>query len=89
MQKPVREPERSKREFKLKMKKIEDEDEEDYEEDDLFDEQRIDSIDKSIDFYEDNIDEPDSPIPVKTPKKLTVEEVRIHVTGWNIFYHFS
>jgi len=74
-QKPVREHEKPKRDIKSKFKKIEDEDEEEFEEDDSFDETRMDSIDKSIDFYEENIDEADSPMPVKTPKKMTVEEL--------------
>ena len=72
MQKLVREPEKSK---KAKLKITQDEDDfDDY--DELYEhDQMIDNLDKSIDFYEENIDEPESPHPVKTPKKMMVEEV--------------
>ena len=72
VQKLVREPEKSK---KAKLKITQDEDDfDDY--DELYEhDQMIDNLDKSIDFYEENIDEPESPHPVKTPKKMMVEEV--------------
>ena len=44
-----------------------------FEDDEELEEQEnmTDSNDKSINFYEDNIDEPDSPVPIKTPKEVT------------------
>jgi hypothetical protein len=73
VQKPAREPEKSKKEIKTRLKKFEDEDEDLFEDDEELEEQEnmADSIDKSINFYEDNIDEPDSPVPIKTPKEVT------------------
>eukprot|EP00090_Calanus_glacialis_P030185 TRINITY_DN4862_c0_g1_i8.p1 TRINITY_DN4862_c0_g1~~TRINITY_DN4862_c0_g1_i8.p1 ORF type:complete len:607 (-),score=246.35 TRINITY_DN4862_c0_g1_i8:42-1862(-) len=76
-QKPAREPEKSKKEIKTRLKKfeVEDEDEDEFEDDEELEEQEnmADSIDKSINFYEDNIDEPDSPVPIKTPKEMKVK----------------
>ena len=75
VQKPIREPEKSKKEIKARLKITQDEDDFD-DDDELYEhEQMIDNLDKSIDFYEENIDEPESPHPVKTPKKMMVEEV--------------
>ena len=75
VQKLVREPEKSKKEVKAKLKITQDEDDFD-DDDELYEhEQMNDNLDKSIDFYEENIDEPESPHPVKTPKKMMVEEV--------------
>ena len=71
VQKSAREPEKFKKEIKTRLKKFEDEEE--FMDDEELDDQEnmADNIDKSINFYEDNIDEPDSPVPIKTPKKVT------------------
>jgi len=78
VQKPTKEPEKVKREVAPKVKRVETDDDED---EDIFDDDNdnlSDSLDKSVDFYEENMDDPDSPPPheVKTPKKMT-EEMRL------------
>ena len=75
VQKPTKEPEKVKREVAPKVKRVETDDDED---EDIFDDDNdnlSDSLDKSVDFYEENMDDPDSPPPheVKTPKKMTEE----------------
>ena len=82
VQKSAREPEKSKKEIKPRLKtfEVEDEDEDEYEDDEELEalENMADSIDKSINFYDDNIDEPDSPVPIKTPKEVTNNTHSIH-----------